>query len=90
MFKGVATDRPWQQHTTMTTQLWLRRPVRLFPLSDLWVTQDTLSLLSLIGPDTSACGDPYPHVIEWRREFYLEDGHHRALRAAVNGTRTIR
>jgi hypothetical protein len=34
-------------------------------------------------------GDPHPHVINWAGHLYLEDGHHRVLRAALNGEATI-
>ena len=29
-------------------------------------------------------GDLFAHVVEWRGEYYLEDGLHRALRAALH------
>lgn len=35
-------------------------------------------------------GDPFPHVVHWNGLFYLEDGHHRVVAAAVRGESQIR
>lgn len=56
------------------------RPVRL---DDLITTKDTLQLASLLDEDGTFYGDLFAHVVEWRNELYLEDGLHRALRAAL-------
>ena len=34
-------------------------------------------------------GDPVPHVIDFDGRLYLEDGHHRVVRAALAGRSTI-
>ena len=38
---------------------------------------------SVITTDSTFYGDLFPHVISWHGELYLEDGLHRALRAAL-------
>ena len=56
------------------------RPVRL---DDLVTTKDTLQLDLLLDEDSTFFGDLFAHVVLWRDEMYLEDGLHRALRAAL-------
>jgi Arc/MetJ family transcription regulator len=46
-------------------------------------TKDTLQLAALLDEDSTFYGDLFAHVVEWRGEYYLEDGLHRALRAAL-------
>jgi Arc/MetJ family transcription regulator len=36
-----------------------------------------------MAEDSTYFGDLFAHVVEWRGELYLEDGLHRALRAAL-------
>jgi hypothetical protein len=74
----------------MTTALWANVPVKTVTIADLYATQPGVLLEALIGePRIPFAGDPYPHVIQWRDGLYLEDGHHRAVRAWGNGARTI-
>nr|WP_253945596.1 type II toxin-antitoxin system VapB family antitoxin [Nocardioides sp. zg-DK7169] len=56
------------------------RPVRL---DELVTTKDTLQLAALLDEDSTFYGDLFAHVVQWRGELYLEDGLHRALRAAL-------
>jgi len=42
-----------------------------------------LDLHTVLATDSTFYGDLFPHVISWRGELYLEDGLHRALRAAL-------
>jgi Arc/MetJ family transcription regulator len=52
-------------------------------LDELVTTKLTLHLDLLLAEDSTFYGDLFAHVVEWRGELYLEDGLHRALRAAL-------
>jgi Arc/MetJ family transcription regulator len=52
-------------------------------LDQLITTKDTLDLATLLDDDSTFYGDLFAHVVEWRGDLYLEDGLHRALRAAL-------
>ena len=52
-------------------------------LDELVTTKDTLQLSQLLDEDSTFFGDLFAHVVEWRDDLYLEDGLHRALRAAL-------
>jgi Arc/MetJ family transcription regulator len=52
-------------------------------LDELITTKDTLRLDTLLDEDSTFYGDLFAHVVRWRGELYLEDGLHRALRAAL-------
>ena len=39
--------------------------------------------------DSTFYGDLFAHVVSWRGELYLEDGLHRALRAALQQRQTM-
>ena len=58
-------------------------PPRQVRLDELVTTKDTLQLAALLDEDSTFYGDLFAHVVEWRGELYLEDGLHRALRAAL-------
>lgn len=88
MFAGIDCARDWPP-PGMTTGRWLRIPARPVPLGDLVATQDGVWLAPLLGEPSSHCGDPIPHVIAWGGSLFLEDGHHRVVRAALNGRRHI-
>ena len=57
------------------------RPVRL---DQLITTKNVLDLHTVLAKDSTFYGDLFPHVIRWKGELYLEDGLHRALRAAMH------
>ncbi|GMA86632.1 hypothetical protein GCM10025868_18820 [Angustibacter aerolatus] len=46
-------------------------------------TKRTLDLDALLSEDSTFYGDLFAHVVEWQGTMYLEDGLHRALRAAL-------
>jgi len=46
-------------------------------------TKDTLQLAALLDENSTFFGDLFAHVVRWQGDFYLEDGLHRALRAAL-------
>jgi Arc/MetJ family transcription regulator len=48
-----------------------------------------LGLDRLLAEDSTFYGDLFPHVVEWEGKLYLEDGVHRALRAALQQRTTI-
>ena len=45
--------------------------------------QAELDLEALFAEDSTYFGDLFAHVVQWRGDIYLEDGLHRALRAAL-------
>lgn len=92
MFVGVISRDngcPWGE-TGMSTARWASVPVWRVTIASLVATQPQL-LIRALRPDAPApyAGDPYPHVICWGGVMYLEDGHHRVVRAALAGARTI-
>lgn len=52
-------------------------------------TKRTLDLEALLEEDSTFFGDLFAHVVLWRGELYLEDGLHRALRAALQQRQTL-
>lgn len=62
------------------------RPVRL---DQMVTTKRELALDRLLAEDSTFYGDLFPHVVQWEGVLYLEDGLHRALRAALQQRTTI-
>lgn len=88
MFAGVDVSRPWPK-TGMTSEKWLEVPTRAVQIRSLFATQDGVYLKPLVEPEAPVGGDDYPHVIIWKQRYYLEDGHHRVVRAAMNGYQLV-
>lgn len=88
MFAGIDCARDWPP-AGMTSARWLAVPVRRIPLEQLTVTQEGIYLRPLIAPTTPVGGDPLPHAVLWNGRLLLEDGHHRAVRAAIRGDRAL-
>lgn len=82
IFKRVGTGRPYPDHG-LTAKDWAALPPRQIRLDELVTTKDQLDLGSLLDEDSTFYGDLFAHVVEWHGELYLEDGLHRALRAAL-------
>ncbi|MBA3310065.1 MAG: type II toxin-antitoxin system VapB family antitoxin [Nocardioidaceae bacterium] len=82
IFKGVSASRPYPEHGLRQSE-WAELPPHQVRLDQLVTTKDTLDLATLLDEDSTFFGDLFAHVIEWRGELYLEDGLHRALRAAL-------
>lgn len=82
IFKRVGDGRPYPDHG-LSMKEWAVLPPRTVRLDELVTTKDSLSLSSLLDDDSTFFGDLFAHVVEWRGELYLEDGLHRALRAAL-------
>ncbi len=90
-FKRILDHRPYPP-TGMTTARW-KTEVETMPvyLHDLTLTQNGVRIAPLWGiTDQHASADPHPHVVAYKGELYLEDGHHRVVREALAGTRVMR
>ena len=82
IFKRVGERRPYPDHG-LTPRQWSEVPPRQVRLDELVTTKDTLQLAALLDEDSTFFGDLFAHVVDWRGDLYLEDGLHRALRAAL-------
>ena len=82
IFKRVGEGRPYPEHG-LSSKGWAAVPPRQVRLDELVTTKDTLQLAALLDEDSTFDGDLFAHVVEWQGEYYLEDGLHRALRAAL-------
>jgi Arc/MetJ family transcription regulator len=67
----------------MSTRDWAMIPPRQVRLDTLITTKRELALDALLADDSTFYGDLFPHAVQWQAELYLEDGLHRALRAAL-------
>lgn len=83
IFKAVLDARPYPDHGRRTVKDWAQVPPRVVQLGDLVTTKSTLDLRGLLADDSTFYGDLFAHCVEWQGELYLEDGLHRALRAAL-------
>ena len=83
IFKAVGDSRPYPDHGLTTPRDWADVPPRQVRLDELVTTKRTLDLDALLGEDSTFYGDLFAHVVEWHGVLYLEDGLHRALRAAL-------
>ncbi len=83
IFKAVGEGRPYPDHGLVTTKQWAQVPPRLVRLDELVTTKRTLNLDSLLSDDSTFYGDLFAHVVGYRGVLYLEDGLHRAVRAAL-------
>jgi Arc/MetJ family transcription regulator len=82
IFKSVEDGRPYPAHDLLLRD-WAAVPPRQVRLDQLITTKKVLALDVLLDDDSTFYGDLFPHVIQWHDELYLEDGLHRALRAAL-------
>ena len=62
---------------------------RTIRLDELTTTKRRLELDHLLAEDSTFYGDLFPHAVHWHGDIYLEDGLHRALRAALQGRTTL-
>lgn len=83
IFKRVGEHRPYPDHG-LDSRGWAALPPRQVRLDELVTTKDTLQLAALLDEDSTFFGDLFAHVVEWKGDLYLEDGLHRALRAALH------
>jgi Arc/MetJ family transcription regulator len=83
IFKAVGDGRPYPDHGYTTSKQWADVPPRQVRLDELVTTKRTLDLDALLSEDSTFFGDLFAHVIQWEETLYLEDGLHRAVRAAL-------
>ncbi|PZS25450.1 MAG: hypothetical protein DLM58_22460 [Pseudonocardiales bacterium] len=88
IFKAVRDGRPYPDHG-FSSRDWATIAPRTARLDTLIATKRELALDHLLDEDSTFYGDLFPHVVLWRGESYLEDGLHRALRAALQNRRTM-
>jgi Arc/MetJ family transcription regulator len=88
IFKALGDRRPYPEHGYTTTRQWSGVPPRQVRLEDLVTTKSTLDLTQLLAEDSTFYGDLFAHVVQWKDTLYLEDGLHRAVRAAL-GQRAV-
>jgi Arc/MetJ family transcription regulator len=84
----VREGRPYPDHQ-LSARDWANvapRPVRL---DELITTKKELALDQVLNEDSTFYGDLFPHAVQWKGEIYLEDGLHRALRAALQQRNTL-
>ncbi len=79
----IGEGRPYPDHG-LSHREWAQIPPRQVRLDMLVTTKAVLDLNSLLAKDSTFYGDLFPHVVQWRGDLYLEDGLHRALRAALH------
>jgi Arc/MetJ family transcription regulator len=82
IFKAVRDGRPYPEHQ-LSTRDWAKIPPRQVRLDELVTTKRELALDRLLDEDSTFYGDLFPHAVQWQGDLYLEDGLHRALRAAL-------
>jgi len=87
-FKGFIDERPYPV-SGLTSKLWLAIPIQKVVLKDLVLTQRGVFIDPLFSNALSYSKDAFPHVIIWNNDFYLEDGHHRVVLAALKEQKTV-
>ncbi len=88
IFKAVRSGRPYPEHG-LSTKDWAMIPPRQIRLDTLVTTKSELALDTLLAEDSTFYGDLFPHAVQWHGDLYLEDGLHRALRAALQQRNVI-
>lgn len=74
--------RPYPEHDR-GSRGWAEVAPRQVRLDQLVTTRRQLDLDALLSEDSTFYGDLFAHVVKWRGELFLEDGLHRAVRAAL-------
>ena len=88
IFKRVGEERPYPEHG-YTQRQWAQIAPQQVLLDQLVTTRRWLDLEALLEEDSTFYGDLFAHVVSYRGEMYLEDGLHRALRAALQQRQTL-
>ena len=88
IFKRVGDSRPYPDHGYVQKQ-WAAIAPQQVRLDELVTTKRTLDLDALLEEDSTFYGDLFAHVVRYRGEMFLEDGLHRALRAALQQRQTM-
>lgn len=82
IFRRVSEGRPYPEHG-LAQRDWAQISPTQVRLEDLVTTKKQLDLELLLDEDSTYFGDLFAHVVQWNGELYLEDGLHRAVRAAL-------
>jgi Arc/MetJ family transcription regulator len=88
IFKRIGDGRPYPDHGKRHSE-WAQIPPRQVRLEELVTTKRQLDLDTLLATDSTYYGDLFAHVVQWDGELYLEDGLHRAVRAALQQRPTL-
>lgn len=83
IFKAVGDGKPYPEHG-LSYREWAQIPPRQVRLAELITIKRELALDALLADESTFYGDLFPHAVRWRGDLYLEDGLHRALRAALH------
>jgi Arc/MetJ family transcription regulator len=83
IFKKVGNGRPYPEHDLTSNRDWAAVAPRQVRLADLITTKSELDLTTLLTEDSTFYGDLFAHVVQYQGLLYLEDGLHRAVRAAL-------
>ena len=83
IFKAGGDSRPYPDHGLTTAKQWAAVAPRQVRLDELVTTKRTLDLDALLAEDSTFYGDLFAHVVQYKGVLYLEDGLHRAVRAAL-------
>lgn len=87
IFRAVRDGKPYPEHG-LSTKDWSRIAPRQVRLDELVTIKKVLELESLLTEESTFYGDLFPHAVQWEGLLYLEDGLHRAVRAALRN-RTV-
>jgi Arc/MetJ family transcription regulator len=88
IFKEVRHGRPYPEHG-FSVKDWAQIPPQQVPLGDLITTTTVIDVARLLSDDPTLPGDLFPHAVRWCGELFLEEGLHRALRAALQQRTTL-
>jgi Arc/MetJ family transcription regulator len=88
IFKEVRNGRPYPEHG-FSMKDWAQIPPQQIPLAELITTTTMVDLARLLSDDPTLPGDLFPHAVRWCGELFLEEGLHRALRAALQQRTTL-
>jgi Arc/MetJ family transcription regulator len=83
IFRAVGDGRQYPDLGLETARDWADVPPRMVRLDELVTTKRNLDLATLLSEESTFYGDLFAHVVHWKDTLYLEDGLHRALRAAL-------
>ena len=89
IFKKVAEGRPYPEHGKESPRDWADVPRGMVRPDEVVTTKKNLDRGLLLSEDSTFYGDLFAHVVEWDGDLYLEDGLHRALRAALQQRPTL-
>ncbi len=85
IFQAVRDARPYPAEAVRDGTAWSDVPPTMVRLDELTTTRSQLDLGRLLADDSTFYGDIFAHVVRWKGRLFLEDGLHRALRAALAG-----